>query len=151
MQAVLDACRARGWCTLALQLLAAVEALGRAPTVEQIDAVLAACAAGGAVEEVGRVGGSWGRVEGSLLAPVCRYWTIHTCPISVAAAAAPPLPHGLHSTRALPIQARTTFNKLATHGLRPSPASRAALAEAQCAAGQWADAVQDYEALIHSR
>ena len=51
---------------------------------------------------------------------------------------------------ALPMQARATFNKLAKYGLHPSPASRAALAEAQCAAGQWSDAVQDYEALVHS-
>ena len=72
LQAVLDACRPRGWCALALQLLTAVEALGRAPTVEQIDGVLAACAAGGAVQEVGGVGGSWERVADSLLAPVCR-------------------------------------------------------------------------------
>lgn len=50
--AALEACRARGWWELSLQLLAAVEAAGGRPTVDQIDRALAACAAGGAIHEV---------------------------------------------------------------------------------------------------
>lgn len=51
--AVLEACRAHGWCDLALPLLAAVEAAGGGPSVDLIDGALAACAAAGAVAEVG--------------------------------------------------------------------------------------------------
>lgn len=47
------------------------------------------------------------------------------------------------------MQAQQVFAKLAVHELQPSTASHAAVAAAQCAAGQWADAVLDYEVLLH--
>lgn len=56
------------------------------------------------------------------------------------------LPAARHSS----LQARRAFSKLEQHGLRPSPASRAHLAAAQCAAGQWEDAVQEYDTLLRS-
>ncbi len=147
-QVVLEACRTRSWCSLALQLLAAAESLGRQLTVGQIDAALAACAASGAVQEVGAALACQ-RVARSLMG-------VHLLPLQC-----PCLPQVLLTTpslllrpctaHVLPMQAREVFGKLAKHGLSPSPASHAALAEAQCAAGQWGDAVQEYEALVHSR
>lgn len=53
-QAVLAACAARGWHDVSLALLEGIEAAGVAPTVDQADAVLAACAVGGAVAEARR-------------------------------------------------------------------------------------------------
>lgn len=53
-QAVLAACAARGWHDVSLALLEGVEAAGVAPTLEQVDSALAACAAAGAAADARR-------------------------------------------------------------------------------------------------
>lgn len=50
----------------------------------------------------------------------------------------------------LALQACQVFDRLAQHGLQPSPASRTHLAEAQAAAGLWGDVVQGYEELLQA-
>lgn len=132
--AVFEACQAHAWCDMALPLLAAVEAAGSSLTVELIDAALAACAASGAVDEVrGR--------ELPLLHGACKGPA--GCQRSAVRRILPP-PAGPCP------QALQAFGRLAQQGLSPSPASRQHLAEAQAAAGRWADVVQGYEELLQA-
>lgn len=56
------ACASRGWFDLSLELLAATEAAGGAPTLEAVNAALVACAAGGAVAEVRQLAAQAGAV-----------------------------------------------------------------------------------------
>ena len=99
-QALLEACRTRGWWELSLQLLAAVEAAGRGPTVDQIDGVLAACAAGGALSEVRlSEGGRLGRPLGSHARQACR-GRVHAVLLQVHASK--PRPHAFPALPLLP-------------------------------------------------
>lgn len=137
LRAVLDACAARRWTDVAVLLLGAIEAAGGAPTVEQIDGALAACAASGDLGEVG-----------AAVLLQCRNWGAHGSRACPALSGLLPEHHAKLLFLLLSLQAHATFCKVEQRGLPPSPDSHLHMARALCGAGQWGEAARAYDALV---